>query len=169
MTEIAPIKDSINRSFKPNTVEEHYAKVWENVKDSTDPILKTLTDVYTESGIETILGEPPEYKLNGLPVKFLTVKLGTEEVNFTVKPKDLVKGVVSETDRGVFKRYKLTPEGAVTVREDCEATALVVFESEINHRCEVKGEVVLGEGKKKLWCQVGSVGEECVVQIGLER
>ncbi|GMH96209.1 hypothetical protein TrST_g13196 [Triparma strigata] len=169
MTEIAPMKDEINRSFKPQIVEVHYTKVWENVKDATDPQLKTLTDVYTETGIETILGEPPEFRLNGLPVKSLTLTLGTSEVHFTVKPKDYIKGVISETDRGVFKRYKLTPEAIITVTESCVATALVVFESEINHRCEVKGEVVLGEDKKKLWCQVGSVGEECVVQIGLER
>ncbi|GMI03378.1 hypothetical protein TrLO_g2996 [Triparma laevis f. longispina] len=173
MTEIAPLKDQIERSYSPDTLESHYNTVWKNVEDRNDPDLKMLTDVYTQEGVESVLGEPKPFKLNGLPVEKVIVSWEAGSVEFEIKKKEIPKGVESETERGIFKRYKMTqktnsiqiPPAAV----DLPLTATLTFVSEIGHTCTVSSPLNFPSDKQKHWHQIGSVEVECVVQVGLEK
>mmetsp|Transcript_4939 Transcript_4939/g.10374 ORF Transcript_4939/g.10374 Transcript_4939/m.10374 type:complete len:205 (-) Transcript_4939:34-648(-) len=171
MLEVAPLKSKIDRECTASVADEQWEEVWSKLTDKDDEDIRALTDVYSQDGIEEVFGEKPVFELNGLPVREVQVTFPGGECAFEIKPKDLKKGVESETERGTFKRYKLSLKSKLeaTLDSSCDITATVSFESDINHTCTVASPLELPDSGDKTWHQIGAVTEMCVVQLGLEK
>ena len=58
-------------------------------------------------------------------------------------------------------------EGLIT--SNCDVSAKVLFDSDINHTCTIGSPLELSLDVDKMWHQIGTVAEMCVVQLGLEK